>query len=206
LARFSDDGETLTFSLKYHVPKRMMHGVPTAPGRTAAASYPEGLWPLQCSLAVGLRLRMLGWMVRLVWPDRIHLRKREVGSTRVTSTSELLEVEVEVLLRWDEREVPSCSITGEAYSYGALPDVNGEGVLLSCAQSLLAVLESPWSPPRMLEWYGDWSDSLGKRTPVPTPDGTELAGIAFGITRAGALTVELRGGRCVDLPPKVTKA
>ncbi|MBI1292978.1 hypothetical protein GC173_17340 [bacterium] len=162
---------------------------------TADRDYPLGLWPLQISLAVCLRVRMVGWWADLAWPGGLLIDGVPLGTVICRTTERGMLTEVSVHLGTQRgTKMPDQARAGAA----ALED--RESLVLSLAQSVVAVLESPWPRQRMLRYYQDWCVTLGTKVAGLTASGEQVSGIASGINDDGSLTVESLGGRLNRLP------
>ncbi len=163
--------------------------------RSGIGNIPTDLWPHQLCLAVCFRLRMLGWWGELRWPGEIVVDSTPVGWVRWGMNPEHLWCRVEVrLTRNRGSRIPPAALAGAA----ALDD---DSLSLSLVQSVIRVLESPWPPARMLNYYREWCTTLGTKVAGIDPAGAPFEGIAAGVTPNGWLTVERPGGSLVQLPP-----
>jgi hypothetical protein len=152
--------------------------------------YPPELWPMQLSLAIALRLRMLGWWVEMDWPGGITLDGAIIGLVRVKSKEEFLNVSTRIDIPHHRgSKLPAAAAAGCAES------VCCEGMTLTLVQAVIAVLEKPWPRKRMLGYYRDWCSTLGTKVAGQTVDGHSTDGIASAVREDGTLEIEQMGGR-----------
>lgn len=159
-----------------------------------AEEYPPSLWPLQVGLTLFIRLWSFGWKAGLKWPNDLLVEDHKVGGILCEGRQGWLLVGVGLNLL--QRREDFAAVEGARVPPGSLVMFPGEGspspeqLAPTVLQSVVSVLEAPWSSNWMLEHYRKWCSTLGRR--VLLPDGT--VGQARDIDGMGRLAVEKDDG------------
>ncbi|MEO8376264.1 MAG: biotin--[acetyl-CoA-carboxylase] ligase [Candidatus Sumerlaeota bacterium] len=168
--------------------------------------YPLSLWPLLVSLGISLRLRLFGWTAMLKWPNDILVDGRKVCGVLCEATNRTLIIGVGMNLLQVEQDFstvehgtnPPGSLLLRPLDKGSTP-IEPQQVIASIVQSVATVLEAPWPEQRMLRYYRDWCDTLGKQVAYAQDDGTVVRGVAEKILDDGRLVIQTADGESVPI-------
>ncbi|MCC6546382.1 biotin--[acetyl-CoA-carboxylase] ligase [Candidatus Sumerlaeota bacterium] len=166
--------------------------------------YPLSLWPLLISLGISLRLRLFGWEAKLKWPNDILVDGRKVCGILCEAANRTLMVGVGLnLLQQPEDFSPAEHGTNPPGSLAMLPmdrsaaAIEMPQVIPSIVQSVATVLESPWPEQRMLRYYRDWCETMGREVAYAQEDGGVIRGRAETVLDDGRLLLRTTAGDAV---------
>lgn len=173
--------------------------------------YPARLCPIQLAVAIGFRLRNLGWPVEFHWPATLLLQGEAVGVINCElSRGRWLFTEAAFCLSRD----PAASGSEDALvvpfrtSLAAHRPPGAEGpepldLLPTMLHGMINGLESPWPRKLTLGFYNRWFVNLGHAAEgAGRGDGT-LKGIARAVADDGSLTLESEDGKSFPLPIEI---
>lgn len=176
----------------------------------ADTAFPPTFCPIQIAVAVGFRLRNMGWPVEFQWPAGLLIQSGRFGAVHCEKSRGWLFAEAAFSLSRDPGAVGREDAlvipfhTSLANHRPCDPEAPGPLDLLpTLLHGILNALESPWPRPLTLNFYNRWCVDLGKPHEHRLEDGTALKGIAREVTDEGSLIVESDGGEILHVPLEI---